>query len=288
MGFSRRDAFKLGALGAMATATELRLPELRAAAPTARVGVTDWNLGLEGKIEAVQLAARLGFEGIQISCGVGTERLPLADPDLQKRYLEEAAKNRIALPSTCLNILHRNYLKSDPLGRRWVADSIPITKAVKAELVLLPFFGADRGALQTRQEMDLVGDILKDIAPEAEKQGVILALEDTISAEDNVRIMERSKSKAVQVYYDVGNSTNNGFDIYKEMRWLGKDRICQIHLKDGNTLLGQGKIDMRHVAEVINEIGYSGWLVLETSSPRKNVELDMTYNLGFTRGLFAR
>jgi len=284
MTLSRRDAFKLAALGA--AAHELRLPELRAAAPTVRVGVTDWNLRLEAKIEALELAKRLGFDGIQISLGVGTESLPLADSELQKRYLDEAAKNGIPLVSTCLNILHRNFLKNDPLGRRWVADSIPINRALKVNLVLLPCFG--KGALGTTQEMDYVGDILREIAPEAEKQGVILALENTISAENNARIMERSKSKAVQVYYDIGNSTNNGFDIFKEMRWLGKERIGEIHLKDGNTLLGQGKIDMRRVAEVINEIGYAGWLVLETSLPRKNVELDMEHNLGFTRGLFAR
>lgn len=286
MTLSRRNALKLTALGAVAAAHELRLPRLRAAASAAKVGVTDWNLQLEAKIEALALAKRLGFDGIQISLGVGTERLPLADPELQKQYLDEAARSSIPLISTCLNILHRNFLKNDPLGRRWLADSIPITRALKADLVLLPCFG--KGALQTPQEMDYVGDILKEIAPDAEKQGVILALENTISAENNVRIIERSKSKAVQVYYDIGNSTNNGFDIFKEMRFLGKDRIGQIHLKDGNTLLGQGKIDMRRVAEVINEIGYSGWLVLETSSPRKNLELDMEYNLAFTRGLFAR
>ena len=56
---------------------------------------------------------------------------------------------------------------------------------------------------------------------EAEKAKVLLGLENTISAEDNLRIMERSKSKAVKTYYDVGNSTNDGFDIIKELRLLG-------------------------------------------------------------------
>ena len=41
--------------------------------------------------------------------------------------------------------------------------------------------------------MDYVGDALRDLAPEATKAGVILGLENTISAEDNVRIMERSR-----------------------------------------------------------------------------------------------
>jgi hypothetical protein len=72
---------------------------------------------------------------------------------------------------------------------------------------------------------------------------VILGLEDTISARDNVRIMERSKSPAVMTYYDVGNSTNNGFEVVPEIRWLGKQRICEVHLKDNPNFLGKGKID---------------------------------------------
>jgi L-ribulose-5-phosphate 3-epimerase len=89
------------------------------------------------------------------------------------------------------------------------------------KVLLLPFFG--RWALQTKQEMDYAGDALRDLAVEATKAGVILGLEDTISAEDNVRIMERSQSASVLVYYDVGNSTVAGFDPVKEIRWLGKE-----------------------------------------------------------------
>ncbi len=55
-------------------------------------------------------------------------------------------------------------------------------------------------------------------------------------------MIEKVASPALQVYYDVGNSTDKGYDIYKEIRLLGK-RICQFHFKDGNYLLGKGRID---------------------------------------------
>src|SRR5262249_35427188 len=99
-------------------------------------------------------------------------------------------------------------------------QSIPIAKAMGTRVILLPFFG--KWALKTQAEMDFVGDALRELAPAAEKAGVILGLEDTISARDNVRIMERSKSPAVLTYYDVGNSTQQGFDIIEEIRWLGR------------------------------------------------------------------
>ena len=52
-----------------------------------RVGVTDWNLRQEGKIEAVALAKKLGFDGVQISIGVAADRLPLSDATLQQSFL---------------------------------------------------------------------------------------------------------------------------------------------------------------------------------------------------------
>ena len=48
-----------------------------------------------------------------------------------------------------------------------------------------------RRTCSPQEEKEYVGDALREIAPEAEKAGVILGLENTISAEDNVRIMDR-------------------------------------------------------------------------------------------------
>lgn len=252
-----------------------------------RIGVTDWNLRMSARIEAVELAARLGFEGVEVSLGRKPVegRLLLDDPALQERYLAEARKHNIALAGTCLDILHVNYLKSDPLGQKWVAAGIPITRRLQARVMLLPFFG--KGALQTQQEMDYVADILRELAPEAEKAGVILALENTCSARDNARILERAGSKAVRVYYDVGNSTNQGYDIYEEIRWLGRERICQMHFKDKG-YLGEGSIDFTAVLRAIADIGFEGFANLETSSPSGNVEEDMRRNLAYIRAMIRQ
>lgn len=262
-------------------------PVPRARGRGLKIGVTDWNLRLTGKVEAVETAARLRFDGVQVSLGRKPidGRLPLDDFALQQQYLTASKIQKIALDGTCLDILHVNYLKNDKLGQKWVADSIPITRKLNARVVLLPFFG--KGALATRDEMDYVADVLREIAAEAEKAGVILGLEDTISAEDNVRIMERTKSPAVLTYYDVGNSTENGFDVVKEIRWLGKDRICQIHLKDNPHYLGEGKIDFPAVLKAIEDISFHGYANLETSCPSGSVEDDMTRNLHFIRRLIG-
>jgi sugar phosphate isomerase/epimerase len=280
---TRRAFIRAGASSAALTA--LGLPGLASAAKVRfKIGVTDWNLKLEGKIESISVAKQLGFDGVQISIGKGTDKLPLSDPALQKAFLDESKQVGLPIASLCLEILHKNCLNSDSLGQRWVADSINIAKAMGVRVVLLPFFG--KCALETPAELDRVGDVLKEIAPAAEKAGVILGLEDTISAQDNVRIMDRTQSPAVLIYYDVGNSTNNGFDAVKEIRWLGSARICEVHLKDNPHYLGEGSIDFKAVIDALADIGFDGWAQLETDSPA-SVGVDMRRNLKFIRGLIA-
>jgi sugar phosphate isomerase/epimerase len=137
--------------------------------------------------------------------------------------------------------------------------------------------------MKSEAEIAHVGDALRELAPEAEKAGVMLGLEDTISAEDNVRIMELSHSKNVLVYYDVGNSTQAGFDVVKEIRWLGKHRICQFHFKDNPHFLGEGAIQFAPVVEAIRDIAWSGWANLETDARPGSLDLDLRRNLSYIR-----
>jgi L-ribulose-5-phosphate 3-epimerase len=253
-----------------------------------RIGVTDWNLHLGANAEALPMAANLGFEGVQISFGrtLVDGRMPADNPEVIARYIALSRQYKIPIDGTCVDKLHDNGLKSDPLAAKWVLDSIRLTRALDTKVFLLPFFG--RWALQTKQEMDYAGDALRDLAVEATKAGVILGLEDTISAEDNVRIMERSQSSSVLVYYDVGNSTVAGFDPVKEIRWLGKSRICQFHLKDNPHYLGEGSIQFLPIMRAIRDIQFSGYANLETDAPSKDLEADMRRNLAFIRNVMAQ
>jgi L-ribulose-5-phosphate 3-epimerase len=278
MHLSRRGFLEITAAGALASLGA----SFAATGIKFKLGVTDWNLKQTVKLEALALAKKLGFNGVQVSIG---REMQLKDVALQDAYIAESKRLSFPIASLCLDILHVNGLKSDPLGQRWVAESIPIAKKLGVRVILLPFFG--NWAIKTTAEMDYVGDALRDLGPVAEKAGVILGLEDTISARDNVRIMERSRSRAVLTYYDVGNSTNEGFNILEEIRWLGRDRICEVHLKDNPGFLGKGKIDFPAVVHALSEIGYSHWAHLETSSPTGSVEDDMTTNVKYMHELFA-
>ncbi len=274
---SRRDL--IGSLCASVVGVRAAL----AANKRIRIGITDWNLDLGANPEAVPMAAHLGFEGVQVSFGrkISGGKMPVDDPAVIDRYLQLSKKNNIPIDGTCVDRLHVNGLKSDNQAEKWVLDSIRLTKALHTRVLLLPFFGP--WALKIRAEMDYVGDRLRELAPEAAKAGVILGLEDTVSAEDNVRMMERSRSENVKVYYDVGNSTVAGFDVVKEIRWLGKNRICQFHLKDNPHYLGEGRIQFVPVMRAIRDIGFSGFANLETDVQPQNLDAGLRRNLDYIR-----
>jgi len=267
-------------------AAALALP-LRARPGGLRIGVTDWNLRKTGSLDALALAKSLGFDGVEVSLGrkPAGGKLPLDNREVQEKYLAEAGRQQIALAGTCLDILHVNYLKNDKLALQWLSDGIRVTQVLKARVMLLPFFG--KGAIETRPEMEYVAGAIKEIAPQAEKAGVLLGLENTISAKDNVFIMDRVGSSALKAYYDVGNSTLAGFDPVTEIPWLGRDRICQFHLKDNPHYLGEGKIDFKAVMREIKALRFEGFANLETSSPSDSVERDMDRNLRYVRSLAA-
>jgi len=268
------------------------LPGLRPLAAAAKghlkIGVTDWNLRMTCKVEAVALAKKLGFDGVQVSIGrtLTDNKMTMDDAELIARYRDESKKEKMPLDGTCLDRLHNDCLKNNNRdAAKRLADGIRITKALGVQVMLLPFFGK---CITEPVDFDSTAALLRELAPEAEKAGVILGLENTLSAEDNVRIMDKAKSAVVKVYYDVGNSTRNKHDVLKEIPWLGKDRICQIHLKDNPGYLGEGTIDFSKVLAEIRQIGFDGYANLETEAPSKAVEDDMRKNLAYVRGVMAR
>jgi L-ribulose-5-phosphate 3-epimerase len=230
-------------------------------APRYRVGGCDWSLKQEGKPEAFAVAKAADLDGVEVSLGKGQDHLLMSDPARREKILAAARESGLAITSTCLEIYHRDGLKGHPDAPKWTLEAIEATRALGAKVILLPFFG--KWSIEKREEQQAVAERLKPLAETAGKAGVILGLENTISAEDNAWIIDRVGSPAVQVYYDVGNSFPK-FDVYREIAWLGGKRLCAIHLKDREPRLGKGKIDFPRFLAAVVKGGYAGWLMLET------------------------
>jgi len=162
-------------------------------------------------------------------------------------------------------------------------DAIEVARAIGAKVILVAqFFKGELKGDQTG--VDRTVEVLQEIAPRAERAGVILGLENYLSAEENLDLVRRIGSSAVQVYYDVGNSTDKGYDIYREIRLL-KGQLCELHFKDADHLLGKGRIDFAKVRAAVDEIDFRGWIQIEAAAPNGLMK-DYPANLAFLRSLF--
>jgi sugar phosphate isomerase/epimerase len=231
------------------------------------LGACDWSIGQRGRTEAFAVAKTLGLDGVQVSMGSLDNDLQLRRPEIQRAYREAADAAGLRVGGVALDIMNRVPYKSDPRTIQWVEDAIDTAAALGVRVVLLAFFDAGdlRGDAAGQQE---VVKRLKAVASKAEKRSVVLGIESWLSADDHLRILEGVGSPNVQVYYDVANSHQMGYDIYTEIRRLGRGRICEIHAKENGILLGQGRIDFAAVRVALDAIGYEGWIQIEGAVPK--------------------
>ncbi len=289
MAYTRRECL-IGAASAVAGLTiGAKVREALAAAADAglKVGMCDWSLGKTDP-DGFELARAIGLDGVEVSVGYPKDGLQLRRPERQKEYLTASRKYGIAIPSVAMGVLNDVPLMSEPLTALWVADTIEAAKNLGAKSILLACFSKGELKEENRDDMRRVTDVLRELAPRAEKAGVVLGLESYLSAEANLTILDAVKSRAVQVYYDFYNSgVTRKHDVVREIKLLGRDRICQVHFKEGPAMLGQsGRPDWPAVVAALKDIGYKGWAVLETSSPH-DVLSDTRTNMEYVRKLFS-
>ena len=245
-----------------------------------KIGACDWTLGKRTNPEALEVAKRLGLDGIMVDMGDPRKGFPLLELDLQKKYLSRAKELKVEIASLALGILNELPYKNEPRAQEWVADSIKVSRAFGTHVVLLAFFS--KGDLKNdRKGTDAVTQRLKEIAPQAEKAEVILGVESWLSAAEHMAILDKVGSSAVQVYYDMGNSHKMGYDIYQEIRYLGR-HICEFHAKDYDGLFGKGTINFPEVRRAMDDIHYQGWMHIESGAN----EEDIGFNGRYLRTIF--
>ena len=252
-----------------------------------RLGACDWSIGRMGEPTALELAKEIGLDGVMVSFGTLANDMRLRKPEMQRQYKEAAARTGLEVSSLAIGELNSIPYKSDPRTVAWVSDSIDVCQALGVRVVLLAFFSNDdlRG---DKEGVDEVVRRLKAVAPKAEKAGVSLGIESWLSAEQHLDILKRVGSPAVRVYYDVCNSNDMGYDICREIRLLGKERICEFHFKENGALLGQGKVDFKKVRAALDDISYSGWIQIEGAvPPGKQILESYQANCKFLRGILA-
>ena len=97
-----------------------------------KIGACDWTMQLAAQPASLELAKRIGLDGVQVDFGSKPDAqgwLPLFDEKLQDSYLATSAELGIAVPSLALAILNGVPLKSEPEAAKWVLASPKVARS---------------------------------------------------------------------------------------------------------------------------------------------------------------
>lgn len=253
-----------------------------------RIGACDWSLGKNSDPAAFDIAKTIGLQGVQVNMGTVQNNLHLRDLEIQQLYLKKSKETGIEISSLAIGELNNVPYKSDPRTEQWVSDSIDVAKNLGVKVILLAFFNKNDLRNDTVGKQEVINR-LKKVVSKAEQNGITLGIESYLSAEELVGIIQQVGSKSVKIYYDFRNSADAGYDVIREIRFLGKDAICELHMKENGFLLGQGTMDWKRIGETLMSMGYygDGWMQIEWASP-KDADIIQSYkhNLKFLQDIF--
>jgi sugar phosphate isomerase/epimerase len=219
--------------------------------------------------DPVAEAARLGFAGIELTL----KRAQLRSPEQGRiRRLGSGAKaSGLVLHALVLGDHNHGGIASDDPGKAAsAAEEVRLAIGIAAELgatvVLIPFFLA--AELRTDADLDRCAAAFTHLCPAAAERGVKLCLEGLLPADQVRMLANRVASPAFGCYFDLANPLRRGLDPPTELRALGP-LVERVHVKDmlvrpGDVHPGRGRVDFAECARALAEIGYDGWLTLET------------------------
>jgi len=246
------------------------------------------------KLGAFPLAREVGADGVEVDMGSLGQRESfenaLADPGVRNQFLDAARGNNLEICSLAMSAFYAQSFGERPTVPRMLGDCIDTMKAMNVKVAFLPL-GVKGDLVKYPQLRSAIVRRLKSIAPVAENAGVVIGLETALDAANEVKLLDEVASSAVRIYFNFENAVQSKRDLHAELRTLGKDRICQIHCtdQDGVLLQDNPRIDMSKVKQTLDEMNWSGWLVIERSRDARdsrNVRRNFGANAKYLKSVF--
>jgi L-ribulose-5-phosphate 3-epimerase len=262
-----------------------------------RVAVCDWMLLKRQKLGAFPLAKEIGADGVEVDMGpLGTndtfQSAITTNAALRRQFLDAARRLHLEIPSLAMSGFYAQSFAERPTASRMVQDCIDTMKALNVKITFLPLGVRSDPAIHPELRPKVV-ERLRVVGAQAEKAGVIIGVESALPAAEQVKLLDEVGSPAVKAYFNFADAIQNHRDLIQELRTLGKERICQIHCtdRDGVWLQNDPNIDLPKVKETLDQMGWSGWLVVERSrdarDPR-NVRKNFGANVAYVKSIFEK
>jgi len=242
-----------------------------AAAPTTspqvplKLGIRAATMRMVGDTGVVQTAAGIpGIRGVELQVTAGDRNL--RDWDVVRQYKRESDRWDIRIPSLA-GIWDKGVNIFSPSAGESIQLSVRAAEMLGSSVILLAFFKENAPDMNVEASYGPLVTMLRKAAAGAAAAGVVLGLENSLSPADNRKLVDLIDHPAVRVYYDLHNMATYGHgpETVPGVKLLGRERICAVHVKNGNSLIEQpGPIDWPAAFAAFTEIGYEGWFTYET------------------------
>jgi L-ribulose-5-phosphate 3-epimerase len=259
-----------------------------------KIAVCDWMILKRQKLGAFQLAKNIGADGVEVDMGSLGQRdtfdNQLTNAVLRQQFLDRAHELGLGISSLAMSGFYGQSFAERPTVPRMVRDCVDLMKRMNVKIAFLPL-GVKSDLTKFPKLRPVIVERLKAAGKQAEAAGVVIGIETSLPAADEVKLLNDIGSPAIKSYFNFANAIQNGRDLTAELRTLGKDRICQIHCtdEDGAWLQNDPKIDLPKVKQTLDDMGWSGWLVIERSRDAKdprNVKWNFSANAAYLKSVF--
>ena len=259
-----------------------------------KVAVVDLMILKRQKLGAFQLTKEIGADGVEIDMGgLGNRETfdsQLAKIEVRQQFLDKAKELQLEICSLAMTGFYAQSFATRPTYQRMVQDCIDTMKAMNVKVGFLPL-GVQGDLVKNPELRPAIVERLKVVGNMAKKAGVVIGIETSLDAQGEVELLKEIGSKHIQIYFNFSNPLKAGRDLVKELKLLGRKRICQIHCtdEDGVWLEHNTRLDLKKVKQTLDEMKWEGWLVIERSRDANephNVKKNFGANTKYIKSIF--
>lgn len=262
-----------------------------------KIAVCDWMILKRQKIGSFKLVHELNGDGVELDMGSLGKRETfdnkLRDPHFQQLFRETAREFQLEVPSIAMSGFYGQSFLERANYEELVRECLNAMKVMDAKVAFLPLGGIKAGWEGEPALRAEVVKQLKKVGDMAAAEGLVIGIETQLDAKGDVKLLKEIDSFGIKIYFKFQNALENGRDLCKELKILGKKRICQIHCTDtdGVTLRFNERLDMNKVKKTLDKMGWSGWLVVERSRDKDdvhNVRKNYGTNIEYLKEVFQK
>ena len=272
------------------------LPIGLAAQERYQVGVCDWMVLKRQKLGAFELAKQLGCDGIELDMGSLGQREAFDNKlrdDLEAAHFKRVADSLgVKVGAMAMSGFYAQDLSKKDTYLSLVGDCFDtMDKMGGVRVAFLPLGGCGNDWATNKQKRSIIVRRLHEIGEMARQRGKVVGIDTPLDAAGNLRLLKEIKSQGIAIFYKFQTIVENGWDIGKDLQKLGARNICAIHATNTDSLWlrDDPAINMPAIRQVLDKMGWSGWLFVERSRDVKmvrNVKMNYGSNVRYLKETF--